>query len=128
MRALQITSIQRIHLDGLLAAQKGSLGELEVLGDIRDKVKLSDGEKATCLKDIPGGQGALIDISAANLIPMIGVALENTEATVLGDLLRSWPHFSTQDLEWLRPLSKAVRDAATVPTGTVLDISKKARK
>lgn len=99
-----MTAVQRLQVDCLLMAQRGTLGDLVVLGAIREKVAFTTAvrEKYLVVKD-----GLLtIDMAALVGVPSEVFGLENEEARRLLEVLDKWPTFSVADFEWLTPLRR----------------------
>jgi hypothetical protein len=103
VKSVTLTAIARIQLDGLLSAQKGTLGELELYSDVREKVRFPVDERRLYVKDLPDGM-AIIDTQKLIGISDLTVEFENEEHRKLLQLLETWPNFGTADIEWLRPL------------------------
>jgi hypothetical protein len=116
VKSVTLTAIARIQLDGLLSAQKGTLGELELYSDVREKVRFPVDERRLYVKDLPDGM-AIIDTSKLIGISDLTVELENEEHRKLLQLLETWPNFGTADIEWLRPLRAQLKaePVATLP-------------
>jgi hypothetical protein len=102
---ITLTALQRLQLEGLLSVQKGNLGDLEVLADIRRKIRLPAEDRDHCIKSLPDGR-VLIDLPALEQVPALEVELEKEERRRLLDLLTKWDQFTTADVEWLLPVRK----------------------
>lgn len=63
MAALEFSIRQRIFLEVLLGQQRGSVEDIEVFFDIRNKVKLED--KESFLRSLPSGELIIDEVSAA---------------------------------------------------------------
>ena len=103
MAAIEFTVRQRICLDVLLSQQRGSISEIEVFFDIRNKIKLENKEQY--LRSLPSGD-LIIDDVAANAVGVDRIELEKEERKKLLDLINSHKGFSPNDLEWLLPVKR----------------------
>jgi hypothetical protein len=103
MKTLHMTAVQRLQVDCLLMAQRGSLGDLIVLTAIRDKVVFPPAERQRYLA-VDGAGNLSINTSLTGDIPPVAVALENEEARRLLEVVDKWPSFGLTDCEWLTPL------------------------
>lgn len=103
MAALEFSIRQRIFLEILLGQQRGSVEDIEVFFDIRNKVKLED--KESFLRSLPSGE-LIIDEVAANSAGVEKIELEKEERKKLYDLIKTHKGFSPNDLEWVLPIKK----------------------
>lgn len=103
MAALEFSIRQRIFLEVLLGQQRGSVEDIEVFFDIRNKVKLED--KESFLRSLPSGE-LIIDEVAANSAGVEKIELEKEERKKLYDLIKTHKGFSPNDLEWVLPIKK----------------------
>jgi len=103
MAALEFSIRQRIFLEILLGQQRGSVEEIEVFFDIRNKVKLED--KESFLRSLPSGELIIDEVSAA-AAGVEKIELEKEERKKLYDLIKTHKGFSPNDLEWVLPIKK----------------------
>lgn len=105
MSDITFTMMQRLQLDGLLGIQRGTLDDIEVFSDIREKIKVSEDARAELVRELPDGR-LLIDLPAVAKQESTVVTLEKEERRRLLNLLKTTNTFTTQDIEWVRPLCK----------------------
>lgn len=103
MAALEFSIRQRIFLEILLGQQRGSVEDIEVFFDIRNKVKLED--KESFLRSLPSGELIIDEVSAA-AAGFEKIELEKEERKKLYDLIKTHKGFSPNDLEWVLPIKK----------------------
>jgi hypothetical protein len=103
MAALEFSIRQRIFLEVLLGQQRGSVEDIEVFFDIRNKVKLED--KESFLRSLPSGELIIDEVSAA-AAGFEKIELEKEERKKLYDLIKTHKGFSPNDLEWVLPIKK----------------------
>lgn len=108
MAAIEFTVRQRICLEILLGQQRGSLGEIAVFFDIRNKIKM--GNKENYLRSLPSGE-LIIDEPAASAAGVESIELEKEERKKLLELIKSHNGFSPNDLEWVLPLKNQLEAA-----------------
>lgn len=103
MAALEFSIRQRIFLEVLLGQQRGSVEDIEVFFDIRNKIKLED--KESFLRALPSGE-LIIDEVSAVAAGFEKIELEKEERKKLYDLIKTHKGFSPNDLEWVLPIKK----------------------
>lgn len=103
MAALEFSIRQRIFLEVLLGQQRGSVEDIEVFFDIRNKIKLED--KESFLRALPSGE-LIIDEVSAVAAGIEKIELEKEERKKLYDLIKTHKGFSPNDLEWVLPIKK----------------------
>ncbi len=103
MASIELSIKQRIFLEVLLGQQRGSVADIEVFYDIRNKVKVKDREQY--LQALPTGE-IIIDEVSANASGREAFEIEKEERKRLLELLSSHSNFSPNDLEWVLPLKK----------------------
>ena len=103
MAALEFSIRQRIFLEVLLGQQRGSVEDIEVFFDIRNKVKLED--KESFLRSLPSGELIIDEVSAA-AAGFEKIELEKEERKKLYDLIKTHKGFSPNDREWVLPIKK----------------------
>ena len=103
MAALEFSIRQRIFLEILLGQQRGSVEDIEVFFDIRNKIKLED--KESFLRALPSGE-LIIDEVSAVAAGIEKIELEKEERKKLYDLIKTHKGFSPNDLEWVLPIKK----------------------
>lgn len=101
MKKLMLTTNQRLQLEALLGAQRGTTRDLWALFDLREKLKFSKEERMRYIRSLPDGR-ALLDEAALEAGPSIEIELEKEEARRLMEVLQTWPNFTVADLDWLR--------------------------
>lgn len=108
MAALEFTIRQRIFLEILLGQQRGSVSDIEVFFDIRNKLKVENRDEY--LRALPTGE-VIIDEVAANSSGVEKIELEKEERKKLYELISTHKQFSPNDLEWVLPLKKQLESA-----------------
>jgi len=108
MASIELSIKQRIFLEVLLGQQRGSVADIEVFYDIRNKIKVKDREQY--LQALPTGE-IIIDEVSANASGRETFEIEKEERKRLLELLSSHNNFSPNDLEWVLPLKKELEAA-----------------
>jgi len=103
MAAIELTVKQRILIDLLLNQQRGSVSEIEVFYDVRNKLALPNRDEF--LRSLPTGE-VIIDEVAAATKGVEKFDLEKEERRRLLELLTTTKSFSPNDLDWVLPLKK----------------------
>jgi len=103
MATLEFSIRQRIFLEILLGQQRGSVSDIEVFFDLRNKIKVDNKEEY--LRSLPSGE-LIIDEVAANKAGSEKIELEKEERKKLHELIATHKQFSPSDLEWVLPLKK----------------------
>jgi hypothetical protein len=106
-----LTMMQRLALETLVAAQRGTMADLFVLYDIREKVKVPPEQREEYVKVLPNGT-VLADQKAIEAAPTLDVEFEKEEARRVARLLQTWDRFTPEDFVWLLPLKKAFDENA----------------
>jgi hypothetical protein len=104
---LALSLRQRLALEAVLGAQRGTVEQLLTFGDILRKIRVSDEDRERCVRPLPDGR-AIVDLEATKRAPEIEVDLEKEEVRKLLKVLTSWEGFGPADLEWLLPLQAAL--------------------
>lgn len=108
MATLELSVKQRILLELLLGQQRGSVADIEVFYDIKNKLRVKDREQY--LQALPTGE-VIIDEVSANAQGSEHFNLEKEERKRLLELVSSHKNFSPNDLEWVLPLKKQLEAA-----------------
>lgn len=108
MASLEFSIRQRIFLEILLGQQRGSVSDIEVFFDIRNKLKVENRDEY--LRALPTGE-VIIDEVAANSAGAEKIELEKEERKKLHELIATHKQFSPNDLEWVLPLKKQLESA-----------------
>ena len=108
MATLEFSIRQRIFLEILLGQQRGSVSDIEVFFDIRNKLKVENRDEY--LRALPTGE-VIIDEVAANSAGVEKIELEKEERKKLHELISTHKQFSPNDLEWVLPLKKQLESA-----------------
>lgn len=108
MRIVNMTLEQRIRVELVLGPHKFStLSQVNVMGEVFDKIKLTDDEKKTCsfkIGDLVNGQAPISWDETAGKEKK-EISLENEEAAQFKDFLLKWPAgYDQADRRWMRPL------------------------
>ena len=103
MATLEFNIRQRIFLEILLGQQRGSVSDIEVFFDIRNKLKVNNREEY--LRSLPTGE-VIIDEVAANNAGSEKIQLEKEERKKLQELITTHNQFTPNDLDWVLPLKK----------------------
>lgn len=103
MATLEFSIRQRIFLEILLGQQRGSVSDIEVFFDLRNKIKIDNKEEY--LRSLPSGE-LIIDEVAANKAGSEKIELEKEERKKLHELITTHKQFSPSDLEWVLPLKR----------------------
>lgn len=111
---------QRLNLNVLMGAQKGSLAEIRQLWGMQDRLELSDEEKRSInLRTVyqpNGGEATLWDVDKK--LPSTGFDFTQAELERLRKLIDEWPYFSGADRAWAENLLEqfnSIPAASTVP-------------
>jgi hypothetical protein len=108
MAALEFNIRQRIFLEILLGQQRGSVSDIEVFFDIRNKVKVDNRDEY--LRALPTGE-VIIDEVSVNSAGFEKIELEKEERKKLHELINTHKQFTPNDLEWVLPLKKQLEAA-----------------
>lgn len=103
MATLEFSIRQRIFLEILLGQQRGSVSDIEVFFDIRNKLKVENRDEY--LRSLPSGE-IIIDEATANSAGVEKIELEKEERKKLHELINTHKQFTPNDLEWVLPLKK----------------------
>lgn len=99
---------QRLNIEGLLLAQRGTGREMDVLSDILDKIETPEAERVKLFIEVPFGGGQRADEQAIDAAPDFTVELEKEEVRRLTELLNTWTQFNPRDRKWRQPLLQAL--------------------
>lgn len=102
---MEFTAIQRMSVESILGQQRGTVGELEVVYDIIEKIKLPTETKNSAVKTLPDGR-VLLDEVALQAIPNEDITLEKAERQKLLDIIKTYNGFGPGDVSWIMPLKK----------------------
>lgn len=100
-----LTMAQRLNLDVLLSVQRGSLGDLFALHDVRKKIGVPEKERSLFIRSFPDGR-VVVDEQAVAAAAPVEVEFESEEVRRVLRLFREWTNFTEGDLDWLIPLKK----------------------
>ena len=103
MATLELNIRQRIFLDALIGQQRGSVSDIEVFFDIRNKLKIENREQY--LRALPSGE-VIIDAAAINKAGSEKIEMEKEERKKLHELITTHKQFSPSDLDWVLPIKK----------------------
>lgn len=103
MATLEFNIRQRIFLEILLGQQRGSVSDIEVFFDIRNKLKVDNREEY--LRSLPTGE-VIIDEVAVHNAGSEKIQLEKEERKKLQELITTHKQFTPNDLDWVLPLKK----------------------
>jgi hypothetical protein len=113
MKSLTLNSEQRLHLENMLGAQRGTAKDMFLLGVIIGAIRLDESEKkAANYRTIErGGQEFVLwDRAAAALMEPKTVELETEHARRLVALIDGWNNFTPADEAWVGPIIEALVD------------------
>jgi hypothetical protein len=99
---MELTLLERIGLDGLIRQQKGSIGELETLIDIRRKLAITQEILSEVIVPVPGG--AMVNKDAVDSAPLMEIAFEKEERRRVTTLLTNHTDFGIDDFAWASTL------------------------
>jgi len=105
MAKIELSVKQRIMLEILLGQQRGSVAEIEVFYDVKNKIKVDD--RDTYLRQLPTGE-IIIDEVSASAAPVLSFEFEKEERKRLLDLLSSHKSFTPSDLDWVLPFKRKI--------------------
>ena len=103
MAKIELSTKHRILLEILLGQQRGSISEIEVFYDVKNKIKVED--RDAYLRQLPTGD-VVIDELFASTAPVLSFEFEKEERKKLLELLSSHKGFTPSDLEWVLPFKK----------------------
>lgn len=104
---ITLTCLQRLSLDSLIGAQQGTLDEIFLLHDIREKLQMSRSSRAQYFKVLANGT-VMADEEAIATGEPLEIELEKAESRKVLDLLKTWRNFGEADIAWVAPLKKAL--------------------